>query len=84
MILKLSWNTKMIYKTLMKILKNTIQIKKKQRNKVLIAFDDTITDIISNKKLNPRVTEPFIRGRKINILVAFIIQSYFKEPKEAR
>ena len=31
----------------------------------------------SNKTLNPIVTELFIRGRKLNILLDFIIQSYF-------
>ena len=41
-----------------KILKITIQIKKR---KVLIVFDDMIADVINNKKLNPIVTELFIR-----------------------
>ena len=35
-----------------------------------------IADVLSNKKLNPIVTELFIRGRKLNISV-FITQSYF-------
>ena len=35
-----------------------------------------ITDILINKKLNPVVTELFIRGRKLNSLV-FITHSYF-------
>ena len=56
-----------------RILKNTIL----ERNiKVLIVFDD--------KKLNPVVTESFIRGRKLNISVVFITQSYFKVPKQIR
>ena len=29
------------------------------------------------KKLNPIVTERFIRGRKLNISLIFITQSYF-------
>ena len=33
----------------------------------LVIFDDMIADMLSNKKLNPIVTELFIRGRKINI-----------------
>ena len=41
-------------------------------------------DMINNKKLNPVVTELFIRGRKLNISTAFISQSYFKVPKEVR
>ena len=40
-----------------------------------------IADMISNKKLNPTVTELFIRGRKLNISLAFITQSYFKVPQ---
>ena len=41
-----------------------------------------IADMINNKKLNPVVTELFIRGRKLNISIAFITQSYFKVPKD--
>ena len=40
--------------------------------------------MINNKKLNPIVTDLFIRGRKINISIVFITQSYFKVPKEVR
>ena len=42
-----------------------------------------ITDINSNKKLNPIITELFLRARKINISVVFVTQSYIKVPKEA-
>ena len=49
--------------------------------KILIVFDDMITDILSNKKPNPIVTELFIIGRKLNISLAFITQSYFAVPK---
>ena len=38
--------------------------------------------MINNKKLNSIVTELVIRGRKLNISIVFIIQSYFKVPKE--
>ena len=51
---------------------------------ILIVFDDMIADMIQNKKLNSVVTEFFIRGRKINISLAFISQSYFKVPKDVR
>ena len=47
-------------------------------------FDDTIADMINNKKLNSIVTELFIRGRKLNVSTVFITQSYFKVPKEVR
>ena len=40
--------------------------------------------MINNKKLNPVVTELFIRGRKLNISIVFITKSYFKVPKDVR
>ena len=40
--------------------------------------------MINNKKLNPITTELFIRGRKLNISIVFITQSYFKVPKDVR
>ena len=48
---------------------------------MLIVFDDMIADMINNKKLNSIVTELFIRGKKLNISLVFITQSYFKDPK---
>ena len=38
----------------------------------------------NDKKLNPIVTELFIRGRKLNISIVFIIQSYLKVTKDVR
>ena len=55
-----------------------------KENKILIVFDDMITDMINNKKLNSIVTELFLRGRKLNISLVFITQSYFKVPKDVR
>ena len=52
--------------------------------KILIVFDDMVADMIHNKKLNSVVTELLIRGRKLNIFLVFIIQSYFKVPKDLR
>ena len=43
-----------------------------------------MADMINNKKLNPIVTELFIRGRKLNISIVFIMQSYFKVPMDVR
>ena len=37
-----------------------------------------------NKKLNSIVTKLFIRGRKLNIFLVFITQSYFKVLKDVR
>ena len=55
-----------------------------KKRKVLIIFDDMIADMINNNKLNPIVTELFIRCRKLNISIVFITQSYFKVPKDVR
>ena len=51
---------------------------------MLIVFDDMITDMESNKKLSPIVTELFLRQRKLNISLVFLLQSYFKVPKTIR
>ena len=50
----------------------------------MVVFDDLIADMLSNKKLNLIVTELFIRGRKLNISLVFIMQSYFAVPKTVR
>ena len=58
-----------------------------KKRKALIVFDDMIADMvnmINNKRLNSIVTELFIRGRKRNISIVFITQSYFKVPKDVR
>ena len=43
-----------------------------------------IADMLSSKKLNPRVTELFIRGTKLKISLVFITQSYFAVVKNIR
>ena len=55
-----------------------------KKRKMQIIFDDMIAYMINNKKLNPVVTELFIRGRKLNTSIVFITQSYFKVPKDVR
>ena len=50
----------------------------------MIFFDDMIADMLNNKKNNPIVTELFIRGRKLNISLVFIKQSYFAVSKNVR
>ena len=47
-------------------------------------FDDIIAGMESNKKLSPIVTKSFLRGRKLNISLVFISQSYFRVPKTKR
>ena len=77
MILKHLLNIQMIWK-------NFNYYNPNKENKILIIFDDMIADMINNKKLNSIVTELFIRGRKLNISLVFITQSYFKVPKDVR
>ena len=55
-----------------------------KKRKILIVFDDMIADMINNNKLNPIVSELFIRCRKLNISIVFITHSYFKVPKDVR
>ena len=64
--------------------KNIEDYNPRKNRKILIVFDDIIVDMINNKKLNPIVTELFIRGKKLNISIAFITQFYFKVPKYVR
>ena len=66
------------------VYKNINDYNPDNENKILIVFDDTIADMIHNKKLNSIVTKLFIRGRKLNIYLVFITQSYFKVPKDVR
>ena len=43
-----------------------------------------IADVLSNKTINPGVTEFYIRGNKLNIYLGFITQSYFVVQKNIR
>ena len=55
-----------------------------KKRKIFIVFDGIFADLINNKKLNTIITKLFIRGRKLNIYLVFITQSYFKVPKDVR
>ena len=66
------------------VYKNIDEYNVDKDRKILIVFDDMIFGIIKNNKLNSIVTELFITGRKINISLAFITQSYFKVAKGVR
>ena len=54
------------------IYKNIEEYNPNKKRKILIVFDDMITDMSSRKNLNPIVTELFIRERKINVSLVFI------------
>ena len=51
---------------------NVYKILKNTKSNKMIAFDDMINNMLSNKKLNLIKTELFIRARKLNILFVFI------------
>ena len=59
----------MIWMIFIKTLKNKTQLKK---CKILIVLDDMIADMLSNKKLNPIVTELFISDRKLKFLLLLL------------
>ena len=80
MIQKLLLNSQMIW-----IISEYIEVYNPDRKrKILTVFNDIITDILSNKRLNPIVTELFSRERKLNISLVFTTQSYFPVPKNIR
>ena len=60
--------------------KNINEYNPGKKCKILIVFDD----MINNKNLNSVVTELFVRGRKLNISLVFITQSYFRVLKDVR
>ena len=65
------------------ICKNIEEYILNKERKILIIFD-MITDMLSNKKLNPTETESSNWGRKLNISRVSITQSYFAVPKNGR
>ena len=73
-------NDRMIWVIFMKILMITFQEKTSSIN----SLNYVIADMISNKKLNPLVTELFITNRKLNISPIFIMQLYSKLVKDVR
>ena len=66
------------------VYKNSEEYSLGKKHEILIVFDDMIAKMINNKKLNPVVTELFIRSRKLNISLGYITQSNFKVPRDAR
>ena len=55
-----------------------------RKRKILIVFEDMIADIITNKKIQFIIKELFIRCRKLDISLVFIIKSCFSVPKDVR
>ena len=63
------------------IYKNIEEYSPNKKQKVLIVFNDMVSDMLSNRKLTQIGTELFIRGRKLNISLVSIKQSYLAVPK---
>ena len=57
------------------IYENITEYNPTKKHKILTAFDGMIADMLSNKKINPIITELFIRGRKLNVSLIFITHS---------
>ena len=70
--------------TMDNVYKNINDYNSNRRRKILIAFDDMIADIMTNKKFQTIIKKLFIRCRKLNISLVFITQSYFSVPKDVR
>ena len=64
--------------------KNIEEYNPNKKRKILIVFDDMIPDMLTNKNLNLVVRELFIRGKKLNISLVFILKSYFAVVKNIR
>ena len=56
------------------IYKNIEEHNLNKKRTILMVFDNMTANMLSNKKLNPIVTELFIRGRKLDISLVFITQ----------
>ena len=63
------------------VYKNIDDYNPDKENKILIVFDDMIADIIKSKFNSDQIT---VRGRKLNISLVFIAQSYFMVPKDVK
>ena len=73
------------------VYKNINEYNEDKERKILMVFDDIIADMNNNKKLVTNITNKtkivtslFSRGRKLNISLVFITQSYFKVSKDVR
>ena len=70
--------------TMVDVYENIDNYNLNRKIQILIVFDDMITDIKTNKKLEAIIKELFTRCRKLNISLVFTTQSYFSVPKNVR
>ena len=59
------------------VYENIVDYKPSRKRKILIVFDDMIADIMTIKTFQAIIRELFIRYRKLNISLVFIMQFYF-------
>ena len=70
--------------TMNDLYENIDEYNQSRKRKILIAFDDMVADIMTNKLFQAIIKELFIRCRKLSISLAFITQSHFSVPKDVR
>ena len=70
--------------TLDDVYKNIDDYKPSRKRKILIVFDDMVADVKSNKNLQFKIKELFIKFKRLNISLVFITQSYSTVPKDIR
>ena len=66
------------------ILSDIEDYNKKRKRKVLIIFDDMISQVMLDKKAQQILKDLFIRCRKLNISLCFLTQSYYLVPTDVR
>ena len=66
------------------IYENIEDYNKKRKRKVLIVFDDMISHVMSDKKVQQVLKELYIYCRKLNVSLCFLSQSYYSVPKDMR
>ena len=69
---KIPSHSLIIFKQLMIFIKIQKTIIQEKNRKVLLVFDDMTVDMETNKQMVPKVTELFLRGKKLNIFLVFI------------
>ena len=71
----------LIFSILNDVYKHIEEYNSRKKRKALIVFDDTVADMISNNKLDPIVSELFIRSRKSNISLVLLRNHILKHQK---
>ena len=81
MIQKSLSNSQKIWVIFIKVLKNTIKIRNGKCQSYMMIW---LLICLVIKRPHPIITELFVSGRKVNILLVFVTQLYFAFPKTVR